>query len=370
MSYSKISQNVNSLKGDMYIYHNLPSGGARRTLLMLLSKLKPSAYSLLTGIKVQPTNFIQYLYAATIKNYFTDSELVRRLSNEKRLIVFQSWLTNAPFILLLSESKKKYYICHEPLREYYDSKVISNKNVKDRIVDILRLPIKIIDYYITSKSEMCIISNSSYSRESILKAYGKDSTIVYPGYNENLFKPEKNIRKLNQVISVGSINKLKGYENIINAISKIKKNKPTLVIVGNGGTSNYINYLKNYASKQNVDIKIFSNISDKKLKYLYSRSKLFIYSPISEPFGIVVLEAMAMGLPLICYSKGGGYSEILTDKNGVLLENLDSDLWASSINSILNDKVKLSNTSTYNKNYALNYSSKRYVEKLLEIINQ
>lgn len=353
----------------MYIYHNLPDGGALRTLNSLLNNLTRGSFAVLKGISKRPKNIIQYLYIALIENYLYDRSISRNLDTKLRLIVFQSWLTNTPYILMISSNIKKYYICHEPLREFYDQVIIRNKNIKDRIIDLIRLPIKWIDHYVVTHSKATIIANSKYSQNNIWDAYKKQSVVIYPGYNNEIFKPKHNIKKVNQIISVGAVNKLKGYECLINAVGNINLNKPDLVIVGNGGSQQYVDHLYKIANKNNVNLRILINISDVELRKEYSLSRAFVFAPISEPFGIVVLEAMSMGLPIVCYKNGGGYIEILSNSNGLIMDNLNPLEWAHAISELLNDDLILNRISSFNENYARKFTQDKYADKLLKIFD-
>jgi glycosyltransferase involved in cell wall biosynthesis len=71
-----------------------------------------------------------------------------------------------------------------------------------------------------------------------------------------------------------------------------------------------------------VKIIFYENISDIELLNLYSRAKCMAYAPIREPFGLVPLEAMAAGTPVVAVNEGGvqetiidGISGLVTDRN-------------------------------------------------------
>ncbi|PIR99145.1 hypothetical protein COT87_00930 [Candidatus Collierbacteria bacterium CG10_big_fil_rev_8_21_14_0_10_44_9] len=248
------------------------------------------------------------------------------------------------------------------MREYFDSEHISIQTIKEKITNILRLPIKYIDKQNLQSKNLIVIANSLFSKNMIDKYYGVSSKVIYPGIDTSLYKVKGQIKKRNQIISVGAINKLKGYNFILHVISKINKSiRPKLVIVGNGADIEYLISLKKLASKLDVLLDCKINLSRSLLIKEYLMSKLFIYAPVNEPFGIVVEEAMAAGLPLVVYQNGGGYAEILSKKNGLIINNLSTEKWANQIEKLLGNQKLLEQYGKYN----VSYVSKKYTAKIM-----
>jgi glycosyltransferase involved in cell wall biosynthesis len=236
------------------------------------------------------------------------------------------------------------------------------QNIKEKLINLLKISIMYIDKRNVKSEGLTIISNSEFSKKSIDKAYKVDSLVIYPGINVKEFIRNTSIKKRNQILSVGAINKLKGYEFIIEVVSKIEKElRPDLVIVGNGGGREYLAKIKKLAKTLHVNLKVKINITRPLLIEEYLASKLFIYAPINEPFGIVVEEAMAAGLPVVGAKNGGGYSEILSNDNGALIDSSDSQLWAKKLSTILRDNAILRKIGQYNFKYVQKY----YTDKIM-----
>lgn len=351
------------------IYSNLPSGGAKNIFNITKKFLANNLIStnfINPDSSIKTSNIISYLLEGLLGSYFRHKKALKKFNNKDTiLIAYQTWLTNSPHILRLWKGKS-LYVCHEPMREYYDAKHIRSQSFINRVVNLIRVPLRRIDA-INARSAGLVVSNSNFSRKAIKNAYGINSVVVYPGINVDNYL--KYYVKINQVITVGAINKLKGYEHVIYVLSKIKdKNRPMLKIIGNGSNKKYEKKLIALAESLNVKIIIKKNIKSVELIKEYSQSKLFLYSPINEPFGVVVLEAMAAGLPLAVYGKGGGYSEILTSNNGLVFSNLNTDDWAKKITLLLNDNPKLLKLSKYNIEHAKSYKSSVMNNKLLKLI--
>lgn len=351
------------VKNSIALFSNLPSGGASELARLNFTFFDRNAnVTYLSDSEIKPRNILHYLYICIFKLPAIHMRLANKISeNSTCLVVYHSWLTKSPHILRYAQLPK-IYICQETMREYYDSKHISNQTIRDKIVNLIRLPLKFIDKKNLQSSKVKIIANSQFSKSLIDKYYRVSSEVIYPGIDTRLFvKDSANIKK-NQVLSVGAINKLKGYEFLINVLSEIEiGNRPTLVLVGNGVDKLYANKLERMANLKQVKLIVKVDISKAKLLNEYRASKVFMYAPINEPFGIVVLEAMASGLPLVVYKYGGGYTEILNENNGLIMDNLDSKKWAYKLENLLSNKKKINRYGNYN----LQIVNKKYTADIM-----
>lgn len=343
-----------SIPKKIAVYSNLPSGGASELMKLNIKyfrdrRIKISKY---TDFELLPTNIFNYLLTCIFKLPSTHKAISEKINKKcDALIAYHSWMTKSPH-LLRYVSVPKVYICQEALREYYDHEHIKLQTLKERVVNFIRLPIKIIDRKNVMSTKVTIIANSKFSKNIIDKAYQVSSKVIYPGIKVAEFYPINKIKKVNQIISVGAINKFKRYEFIIQVVSSIDKTiRPKLVIVGNGVDDGYTIKLKKLAKKHNVTLTIKTNIPKKNLIEEYRKSKLFIYAPVSEPFGIVVEEAMAAELPIVAYTEGGGYSEITSQENGGLIDNLEIKTWKVELERILRSAKLQDQYGQYNRKY-------------------
>lgn len=373
MSYSNLTHKVNSIGKNnkkIFIYNNLPSGGASKTLISVTQFLKEWHPINLHGIRYKKSNILIYLKKAIVDNYFYDKRIFRRISKIDLLICFQSWLIKTPYILRFAHPQNTIYICHEPQSEYYDAKIQSIKTIKQKLVDLIRLPIKWIDKSNIKSYSGIIVVNSQYSQKLVKKAYNKKATVIYPCITDLFFHQKiKNNDKKHNLISVGAVNPLKGFDLLIKAISTIKiEIRPSFTIIGNGGKREYILALYKLAKDLGVNLRIKLNISDRELITEYDESLAFLFAPVSEPFGLVVLEAMARGLPVVAYKHGGGYAEILSKNNGFLVDNRIPAEWGKTIEKLINlPKISVRNIKEFNITYSKKFSSKEYSLKLLAL---
>jgi glycosyltransferase involved in cell wall biosynthesis len=129
-----------------------------------------------------------------------------------------------------------------------------------------------------------------------------------------------------KIISIfGRIVQWKGQKEFIVAMSQVIKEMPDCIglIVGDisDGGKKYLNEIKELVKKLHIEDKIIFTGYTKNVAEYMATSDIVVHASIEpEPFGLVVIEAMAMKKPVIA-TKGGGPLDVITDgKNGLLVE--------------------------------------------------
>ncbi len=140
------------------------------------------------------------------------------------------------------------------------------------------------------------------------------------------------------VLSVGRLVPQKGIEYLVQAVPNVAWRHPEtkFVIVGEGWYRDHLQYLT-ATTGQAWRINFTGFIPDHELIALTKSADVLVMSSIYEPFGIVALEGMAAGVPVVA-SRVGGLAEIIEhDKTGILVypRNPDSISWG--INQILSN---------------------------------
>jgi len=193
------------------------------------------------------------------------------------------------------------------------------------------------------------ITNSSATLNSCLENnLEKEKLDIIPfGVDTNFFKPLTISRNENifQILAVGYLIERKGFEYLIKAVKKVlnKYKNVQLTIVGSGPLEKK---LKNIIKELKLDsnAKIMKNVSDEELLYLYNSSDLFVLPSVvdsqgnTEGLGVVLLEAMACGLPVIG-SDTGGIPDIIQDcETGLLVPEKDISKLSNAILSLIENK--------------------------------
>jgi len=141
------------------------------------------------------------------------------------------------------------------------------------------------------------------------------------------------------VIAVGRYVYQKGFDLLLQAWSKIEKLYPDwqLVIFGDGDRTPYEKQMKTFG----VDAKrCHLNGPTPNIQQEYVNSSIFVFSSRFEGFGMVLVEAMACGLPVVSFDCPCGPKDIVRDgEDGLLVENCNIDLLASSLSRLMNDET-------------------------------
>jgi glycosyltransferase involved in cell wall biosynthesis len=181
-----------------------------------------------------------------------------------------------------------------------------------------------------------ILTNSYYSHEAILRAYGLNAFVSYLGVDAERFQ-RLPLPKEGYVLSVGACHHGKGFEFILKSLSLIRApQRPKFVIVSNVVDPDWRTYLMETARDLEVQLEIKHLVSDSELVGLYNRAKLFVYGSYLEPFGLAPLEAMACGTPVVAVKEGGVRESVLHKETGLLTER-DESTFAEATTELLED---------------------------------
>ena len=150
-----------------------------------------------------------------------------------------------------------------------------------------------------------IIANSNFVAQRIKKYYRRESEVIYPPVNFNNFYISE--KQQEYFLMVGRLLAYKKFDIAIEAFNKLGLK---LKIIGRGPE------MKRLKKMAKSNIEFLGRVSDKKLAKYYSECQAFIF-PQEEDFGIVAIEAMASGRPLIAYYGGDIPEHLEEGKNGV-----------------------------------------------------
>ena len=195
-----------------------------------------------------------------------------------------------------------------------------------------------------------IISNSKYTAKQIKDNFKVPSSkikVVYLGVDTNEFKapPKKIIERVKKkylchgkklVFSSGFLTKEKGHEDLIKAVKHYEDEKIATLISGAGP---YYNEIKKLIKKLKLKCThLIGWIPKEDLISLYAAADLYVFpSRWGEPFGMVGIEAMSCGTPIIG-TKAGAIPEVI-GKTGIIVNPSKPKEIAEAVkNNIFNDK--------------------------------
>lgn len=373
------------------VFHNLPSGGAKRALYGYVDYLDKEGHevdvfvpataneqflplkNVSRNLEVFPVKKTGtgYLYSSLkyvppiIKSISlwdlekTHKQIAEKINSADYDLVFseQDQFTMTPFFLKYIKKPTVYY-CPQPPRNEAILEAISHRK---REINLLK---RLVFDYADNKDlkldknnishAKYILTNSYFTRESILRVYGVNSFVSYLGIDTDLFQPQK-VTEENLVLSVGSCRPSKGYDFLIRSLALIDPEvRPRLVIVSNFSEPGWEEYLQNLASSLNVCMDILNLIDDIKLVSLYNKARLVLYAPYLEPFGLVPLEAMSCGTPVVAVKEGGVRETVIHGKTGLHTER-DESLFAKATLELLSNDEKRYEMSKNGKKYVKEY---------------
>lgn len=362
-----------SKKIKVAIFHNLPRGGAKRYLYEITKRLRKKydidEYKLNTSSSyLDLSRFVKtsksYAYRggkgveALVRSIVTLPKVHKKIAKDINrgrydlIITNHDYFTKSPYIHQYLEAPC-LYICHEPQREFYEKSSIHSPRIKEKIMNILRLPIKHIDIT-NARAADEIIANSKYSKTYLKNVYGVKTNLVYPGVDNKNFTYSNKIKKENFVLAIGSLMPVKGHDFVIRSLGRVKeKYRPSLVIVGSAN-SYYKKRLIRLAKTNNVRCKILSKVTDRQIKKLYMSSLAYVSGAHKEPFGLCVLEAMSSGTPAIVIEGGGAGEQIIKGVNGFVVKR-DENEFASKLTIVIktenNNNFGIKARNSINKNW-------------------
>ncbi|MCP4608621.1 MAG: glycosyltransferase family 4 protein [Planctomycetes bacterium] len=170
------------------------------------------------------------------------------------------------------------------------------------------------------------------------------------------------------IVFVGNLRPVKGVEYLIRAMAIVnaKEQHIKLLLVGDGEERRDLENLVKQMDIGEVVTFVGKVPNEEVSKYLIA-SDVFVLPSLSESFGIVNLEAMACGLPIVASGVGGLPDIIKSGENGFLVEPRNPEQIAEKILLLLGDDVLRKKISKVNREHSKSYSWETVVQKLENI---
>jgi len=243
----------------------------------------------------------------------------RKLNLSKFDIIISSSSAESKHIKKSRPSQVHICYCHTPTRYYwshYDQyKKSPGFGKLDWLVKLL-IPIfmplqRKLDYKAAQKVDV-FIANSTEVQERIKKYYNKQSTVIHPPVDVSRFEPSRD--RQDYYVAMG---RQIPYKRIDLAVQACTKLSLPLKVFGSGSEHDKL------VAMAGPTVEFFTkrqgNASDENVATALNNSKGYIF-PAEEDFGIVMVEALAAGSPVIAYGKGGAMDIVEDSESGVLFQ--------------------------------------------------
>lgn len=166
-------------------------------------------------------------------------------------------------------------------------------------------------------------------------------------------------------ISVGNLVKIKGFDQLLEAFAEAFKadNAVKLSIVGDGPE---LENLQNTVTRLNINgkVSLLRTIGRNRIKSFYQEGDAFVLASHSETFGVVFIEAMATGLPVIATSCGGP-NDIVNENAGYLIPVDDRQALVSALQAMRNNAYNF-NSLEISRNCIEKYSPETVGRQIIE----
>ncbi len=252
--------------------------------------------------------------------------------------------------------------CHSPMRYAWDlyhqylNESGLNKGIKGTVVKATLHYLRNWDQGTANRPDY-ILANSHYTARRIKKIYSRDAEVIYPPVDTDKFNLTE--QKDNYYITCSRLVPYKKIRLIVEAFNKMPDKK--LVVVGDGPDFAKVKRI----AGRNIEVMGFLPFSE--MRPLIEKAKAFIFAAI-EDFGIVVLESMASGTPVIALNKGGTAETVKDGFNGIHFNEQSAPAIIDAVNRFEknSDKFVPADIAAYAENFnrkAFETTIKDYIEE-------
>ena len=358
------------------LFHNLPSGGAKRAVFEWTRRLSEKhtidVYSLSTAdhgyCDIRPVVREHHVFEFTPRSLFHSpfgrlnqfqrwrdlgdlTEINRRIASEidKReydvVFAHTCMVSFIPVFLQFVETPAVYYL-HEPFGRLFSRKIERPYTKTNQGRELLNRFDPFIGMYsrrldsLQHKSVLnteLLLANSRFTQGQMKVGFGVETPVSYYGVNYEDFYPLNGELKGNYVLSVGELTPRKGFDFLIQGLSHVPSDRrPALHLACNRVDAQEYEFLQDLAGKYGVQLQVRFNLGVDQLREEYNTSKLCLYTPVLEPFGLVPLEAMSCGTPVIGVLEGGVPESIVHEHTGLLVER-NPERFAAAVQHLLSN---------------------------------
>lgn len=346
----------------LHVFHNLPSGGGARvlseTLPLLADRFDLHVHAPAGSARVctGETGMLQEWPFPEGARIGGATRLLGPIPYIRRLRAFESLCTriagaidssgpsctlvhNSMFVaappLLRHLSTPSVYFCYEFPRHIYERDVI--RRAGHRILEAALKPLERLEASLDREAVLSagrIVTLSSYMAGRLRDIYGVDAKVVRPGVDGTFFHPAENSSDGGYALSVGALWPYKGHSLALRAAAAAGLRE--FVIVADREYPGFRRSLERAAGESGIRLLILRGIDYRELRALYRSAAVVLCCQRMEPYGLVPLEAMACGRPVVAVREGG-FPENVSDGATGLLVDRNVDSVAGAISGIVGD---------------------------------
>lgn len=299
--------------------------------VFIVSNMYPSKKKPSYGI------FVEKLERAFVENRFIISGCSYMFYSQSGVFakLFNYVVFNLKTIFLALKKPAQMYYFHFPTHSFFS--FLALKVLKKKIVvnfhgsDLMTpgLARYLFNFLICNFSKLIVVPSDYFKNQIQIKFnLPKDKIVVFPSCGVDLkkFPLKKNKQKKNMPFCFGFISNFiagKGIEEFIESFIKLHATNKNIyaVVVGSGPLDEFIRK-KIISSGIENKIEILGALKNEDLFAVLSRMDVFVFaSKLPESLGLVAIEALATGTPVIA-GNHGAMPEYINSKNGILVDDI------------------------------------------------
>ena len=360
------------------LYHNLPSGGARRAVYEMVKGLAERGHQI---DEFCPTTADRRFFSLTpfvrrtvllpfcprgvwsrrmpfVTPYVTATRLLADLTALSRLsrqaaaaidasaydviFVHDCQLSLNPDLLHQAQTPTLFYCHHGIVRlDDYPRAMYAPGSTVERMKNVYyALPVRVYPWWRNRRARSNVrqadrvLTNSRFAAAQAAEAYGVDVAVCYLGVNTDCFRP-LDLPAGGYVLSVGAVHHYKGYRFLVRALARLPAaSRPRLIIAANSADPDELAAVTTLASGSGVEMSVRRVTNDGELAKLYNQALAFVYTPYLEPWGLAAVEAMACGTPVVAVGEGGVRESVVDGETGLLTPR-DEEAYAAALQRVL-----------------------------------
>lgn len=214
-----------------------------------------------------------------------------------------------------------------------------------------------------------ILVASEFVKKSYMYSHVPEEKLIKIPYGVDLSRFKWSMHKKQgdkiHLIYVGQITYYKGIHHLLPIIKEHYKDKVILTLVGKYDANDFL--YKEYCTAPNI--KFIGYITNDKLSQYYQQADAFIIPSLGEGFGLVILEALSTGLPVLTSDSTGGNDAIVNGYNGYVFKAGDDKDMIDKIDTFIHNISSLETMSENARATVLNYTWEQYNKHILDFLN-
>ncbi|HSX30374.1 MAG TPA: glycosyltransferase [Candidatus Saccharimonadales bacterium] len=206
-----------------------------------------------------------------------------------------------------------------------------------------------------------IIANSRHIQREIKKYYGRDSVVIHPPvYMERFQKPENQRRKRQGFVIAGRQTTYKRFDLAVEACNQIEE---LLTVIGDGPDNKRLRKLAGH------DVTFLGRTSDAVTEQEFASAEAFIF-PGLDDFGVVAVEALASGTPVIAYKAGGAFDYIVPGKTGEFFDEQTPESLAAALKRFRPERYSHPAIAVFAQRFSRERFQQRMTQYILEVLRE